>query len=105
MATQVFPRQLPASHLQLRNYPQREEIPDLMTNYLELPVGPNSPEVINAVIEIPYESSNKYEHDNDRHIFRLDRNLFSPVHYPVHYGFIPSTLADACDHLLALFDA
>jgi inorganic pyrophosphatase len=24
-----------------------------MTNYLELPVGPNSPEVINAVIEIP----------------------------------------------------
>jgi inorganic pyrophosphatase len=78
-----------------------------MTNYLELPIGSNSPEVINAVIEIPYEGSNKYEYDNEHHVFRLDRNLYSPVHYPGDYGFIPSTLADDGDplDLLVLVDA
>jgi len=107
MATQVFPRKLPASDLQPRNHSQREEIPHLMTNYLELPVGPNSPEVINAVIEIPYEGSNKYEYDKELQVFRLDRNLYSPVHYPGDYGFIPSTLADDGDPLdcLVLVDA
>jgi inorganic pyrophosphatase len=59
---------------------KEEEIPDFMTNYLELPIGSNSPEVINAVIEIPYEGSNKYEYDKELHVFRLDRNLYSPVH-------------------------
>jgi inorganic pyrophosphatase len=78
-----------------------------MTNYLELPIGSNSPEVINAVIEIPYEGSNKYEYDKELQVFRLDRNLYSPVHYPGDYGFIPSTLADDGDPLdvLVLVDA
>ena len=78
-----------------------------MRNYLELPVGPNSPEVINAVIEIPLEGINKYEYDKELHVFRLDRNLYSPVHYPGDYGFIPSTLADDGDPLdvLVLVDA
>src|SRR5262245_66090549 len=78
-----------------------------MTNYLELPIGSNSPEVINAVIEIPYEGSNKYEYDKENHVFRLDRNLYSPVHYPGDYGFIPSTLSDDGDPLdvLVLVDA
>ncbi len=78
-----------------------------MTNYLELPVGANSPEVITAVIEIPYEGSNKYEYDKELNVFRLDRNLYSPVHYPGDYGFIPSTLADDGDPLdvLVLVDA
>ena len=70
-----------------------------MPNYLELPVGPDSPEVINAVIEIPYEGTNKYEYDKQLHVFRLDRNLYSPVHYPGDYGFIPSTLASDGDPL------
>ena len=78
-----------------------------MPNYMELPVGPDSPEVINAVIEIPYEGSNKYEYDKELHLFRLDRNLYSPVHYPGDYGFIPSTLAADGDPLdvLVLVDA
>jgi hypothetical protein len=53
-----------------------------MPNYLELPVGPKSPELVNAVIEIPLEGINKYEYDKQLHVFRLDRNLYSPVHYP-----------------------
>lgn len=78
-----------------------------MPNYLELPVGPKSPDVINAVIEIPLEGINKYEYDKELHVFRLDRNLYSPVHYPGDYGFVPSTLGDDGDPLdvLVLVDA
>ena len=75
-----------------------------MPNYLELPVGANSPEVINAVIEIPHEGINKYEYDKELHVFRLDRNLYSPVHYPGDYGFIPSTLGDDGDSLYVTID-
>ena len=78
-----------------------------MVNYLELPVGEKTPEVVNAVIEIPAEGINKYEYDKQLHVFRLDRNLYSPVHYPGDYGFIPSTLSDDGDPLdvLVLVDA
>src|SRR5271168_3957286 len=78
-----------------------------MVNYLELPIGDKAPEVINAVIEIPAEGINKYEYDKKLHVFRLDRNLYSPVHYPGDYGFIPSTLSDDGDPLdvLVLVDA
>ena len=68
-------------------------------NYLELPIGATCPEVIEAVIEIPLESTNKYEYDKKLGVFRLDRNLYSPVHYPGDYGFIPCTLADDGDPL------
>jgi inorganic pyrophosphatase len=70
-----------------------------MPNYLELPIGRKSPELVNAVIEIPLEGISKYEYDKELHVFRLDRNLFSPVHYPGDYGFIPSTLGDDGDPL------
>ncbi len=70
-----------------------------MVNYLELPVGENSPEVVNAVIEIPADGVNKYEYDKELHVFKLDRNLYSPVHYPGDYGFIPSTLSEDGDPL------
>ncbi len=78
-----------------------------MPNYLELPIGKRSPDVVNAVIEIPLEGINKYEYDKELHVFRLDRNLYSPVHYPGDYGFIPSTLGDDGDPLdvLVLVDA
>src|SRR5579875_3701293 len=70
-----------------------------MPNYLELPTGARAPELINAVIEIPLECSSKYEYDKELHVFRVDRNLYSPVHYPGDYGFIPSTLGDDGDPL------
>jgi inorganic pyrophosphatase len=78
-----------------------------MTNYLELPTGEKTPEVVNVVIEIPGEGINKYEYDKKLHVFRLDRNLYSPVHYPGDYGFIPSTLSEDGDPLdvLVLVDA
>jgi len=78
-----------------------------MPNYLELPVGAKSPDIINVVIEIPAEGVNKYEYDKELGVFRLDRNLYSPVHYPGDYGFIPSTLGDDGDPLdvLVLVDS
>lgn len=78
-----------------------------MTNYLELPLGQAAPNLITAVVEIPQNSINKYEYDKTLHVFRLDRNLYSPVHYPGDYGFVPRTLAKDGDPLdiLILGDA
>jgi len=78
-----------------------------MINYLSLPTGRGAPDEVNAVIEIPRGDTNKYEYDKELHVFRLDRNLYSPVHYPGDYGFIPSTLSDDGDPLdvLVLVDA
>src|SRR5512146_3106390 len=70
-----------------------------MTDYLHLPTGSGAPDVVNAVIEIPLGESNKYEYDKALHVFRLDRTLYSPVHYPGDYGFLPSTLGGDGDPL------
>jgi inorganic pyrophosphatase len=61
--------------------------------------GPDSPEVVRVIIEIPRGSANKYEYDGKLNIFRLDRALYSPMHYPGDYGFIPGTLAEDGDPL------
>lgn len=70
-----------------------------MANYLLLPIGDKAPEIVNSVIEIPAGEVNKYEYDKDLDIFRLDRSLHSPVHYPGDYGFIPRTLSSDGDPL------
>ncbi len=70
-----------------------------MTDYLHLPIGARAPEVVNAVVEIPLGERNKYEYDKKLQVFRLDRALFSPVHFPGDYGFIPSTLSTDGDPL------
>lgn len=56
-------------------------------------------ETIQAVIEIPRGSRNKYEMEHDSGQIRLDRVLYSSVHYPTDYGFIPGTLAEDGDPL------
>jgi inorganic pyrophosphatase len=58
---------------------------------LNVPVGPNAPEEVNVIIEIPRFSTNKYEMDPELGVMRLDRVLFSPLFYPWDYGFIPQT--------------
>lgn len=52
-----------------------------------------------SVIEIPRGSHLKYEVDKPTGLLRLDRVLYSAVHYPVNYGFIPRTHADDGDPL------
>lgn len=55
-----------------------------------------------VVIEIPKGSKNKYELDKETGLLRLDRVLYSSVHYPADYGFIPRTYCDDGDPLDAL---
>jgi inorganic pyrophosphatase len=65
----------------------------------DLDPGEHFPKVVRMVVEIPKNSTNKYEYDADLGLFRLDRTLYSPVHYPGDYGFIPGTLSDDGDPL------
>lgn len=57
---------------------------------------------VEVVVEIPKGSRNKYEFDPERGRFVLDRMLFSAVHYPADYGYIPETLARDGDPMDAL---
>ena len=57
---------------------------------------------VEVYVEIPKGSRNKYEWDHDAGGFRLDRVLFSSVHYPGEYGFIPDTWSGDDDPLDAL---
>lgn len=70
-----------------------------MSIYESLPLGSKAPDEINVVIEIPRGSQNKYEFDEKSGVFKLDRVLYSPVHYPLDYGFIPATRSQDGDHL------
>lgn len=61
--------------------------------------GKHSPELVNAVVEIPFGSRIKYEIDHVTNLVKVDRVLYSPIHYPAEYGYIPHTLADDGDPL------
>ena len=61
--------------------------------------GPDCPRIVRAVVEIPKEASNKYEFDPSLGLFKLSRALYSPMHYPGDYGFIPGTIAEDRDPL------
>ena len=56
-------------------------------------------EAFPVVVEIPKGSKNKYELDKHTGFLRLDRVLYSAVHYPADYGFLPRTFCDDGDPL------
>ncbi len=70
--------------------------PETVSLY-DIDPGPECPELVRMIVEIPQNSSNKYEYDGKLGVFRLDRALYSPMHYPGDYGFIPGTLAEDGD--------
>ena len=53
----------------------------------------------NVIVECPKESRVKYEVDKETGLIKFDRVLYSPMHYPADYGFIPQTLWDDEDPL------
>jgi len=61
--------------------------------------GEGIPAQFTAVIEIPAGSNVKYELDKKTGLLKLDRILYSAVHYPANYGFIPQTFAEDDDPL------
>jgi len=65
--------------------------------------GDKLPEEVMAFIEVPRDGMLKYEMDKETGLLVLDRAMYSAVHYPGDYGFIPQTLApdgDATDILI-----
>ena len=57
---------------------------------------------VNVFVEIPKDSQNKYEYDEDLGMIVLDRTLHSSVHYPTDYGFVPGTRGADGEHLDAM---
>ncbi|MCG8474470.1 MAG: inorganic diphosphatase [Cytophagales bacterium] len=58
-----------------------------------------------VLVEIPKGSRNKYEFDKEANMIRYDRMIFSSMHYPSDYGYVPNTLAldgDPIDALVLL---
>jgi inorganic pyrophosphatase len=70
-----------------------------MSNLYSIPAGENAPEIVNVIIEVPRNSSNKYEYDKEHGVIKLDRVLYASMSYPGDYGFIPSTLGGDGDPL------
>ena len=69
----------------------------------DLPPRPlHSPGLIHVVVETPKRSRNKVEYDLEAGFFRLDRVLYSSLHYPGEYGFVPQTMHDDGDPLDAI---
>lgn len=63
--------------------------------------------VVDALIEIPLGSKNKYELDEKTGRIKLDRVLYAAMMYPAEYGIIEHTLApdgDALDILVICSD-
>lgn len=65
----------------------------------DIPCDEPIEEGFNAFIEIPMGSKVKYELDKETGLLKVDRILFSAVHYPANYGFIPRTYCDDGDPL------
>jgi len=65
----------------------------------DVDLGDQAPNIFTAVIEVPMRSNVKYELDKKTGLLRVDRILFSSVHYPANYGFIPRTYCDDNDPL------
>lgn len=55
--------------------------------------------VVNALIEIPLGSKNKYELDETTGRIKLDRVLYAAMIYPAEYGILEHTLAPDGDPL------
>jgi len=65
----------------------------------DVDLGPGAPELCRCVIEIPAGSTVKYELDKATGLLRVDRVLYSAVHYPANYGFLPRTFCGDDDPL------
>lgn len=62
-----------------------------------LPPGRAPPDDIYVVIEIPQGSNVKYELDKRSGFILVDRFLYTAMHYPFNYGFVPQTLEEDGD--------
>lgn len=73
-----------------------------MNPWHDVELGDHIEDHFRVVIEIPKGSKLKYELDKKTGMLRLDRVLYSAVHYPANYGFLPQTFCGDGDPLDAL---
>jgi inorganic pyrophosphatase len=68
-------------------------------------IGRDPPREVNVIVEVPVGGEPiKYEMDKAAGTLVVDRFLYTSMHYPGNYGFIPHTLSDdgdPCDVLIA----
>ncbi len=63
-----------------------------------IPIGKNPPEDVNVIVEVSIGGEPiKYEMDKAAGTLFVDRFLYTPMHYPGNYGFVPHTLSDDGD--------
>jgi inorganic pyrophosphatase len=63
-----------------------------------IPIGTNPPHDVNVIVEVPIGGEPiKYELDKASGTMFVDRMLYTSMHYPGNYGFIPHTLSDDGD--------
>jgi len=65
----------------------------------DVELGAEAPDIVPVIVEVPKGSKTKYELDKQSGLIRVDRVLYSSVHYPANYGFIPRTYCDDHDPL------
>lgn len=70
-----------------------------MNPWHDVAIGEDPGHTFNCVIEVPSGSKCKYELDKTTGLLRLDRVLYSAVHYPANYGFVPRTYCEDGDPL------
>lgn len=59
--------------------------------------GNKAPDLVNMFVEIPMNSSVKYELDEETCLVKVDRFLYTSMSYPFNYGFIPGTKSEDGD--------
>lgn len=64
---------------------------------MKVDVGEEAPDIVNVFIEIPMDSSVKYEFDKEFGLIKVDRFLYTSMRYPFNYGFVPGTLEEDGD--------
>lgn len=70
-----------------------------MNPWHDLSPGEDAPRIVTALVEIPQGSKTKFELDKESGLLKVDRVLYSSVHYPANYGFIPRTYCGDNDPL------
>lgn len=64
--------------------------------WITIPPGPNPPDIVNVVVEVPRGGRNKYEmvSDKEQVYYQLTTVLSAPVFHNGDYGIIPQTIFD-----------
>lgn len=67
--------------------------------FLGLPAFDNETGDLNAIVDTPKHSRNKYEYDKKLRLFKMSGVLPAGAYFPYDFGYVPSTLGEDGDPL------